>query len=61
MRCFPRRGRLFALAIAGVLSGEDRAMSVPLGVYIRLSLVMFFEYAVWALGRRCWPPACWGR
>ncbi len=36
-------------------------MSVPLDTYIRLSLVMFFEFAVWGAGRLCWPPVCWGR
>ena len=29
--------------------------------YIALSLVMFFEYAVWGAGRRSWLHGSWGR
>ena len=36
-------------------------LSVDSGTYIRLSAVMFLEYAVWARGRRCWPRGCWAR
>ena len=36
-------------------------LSVDSGTYIRLSAVMFLEYAAWGAGPPCWLRGSWGR